>query len=226
MDRDDPAARGGAGGLTGGLGGDRGKDSDSVDRVDASREPGQGPEPDQGQDQDRGPEPDRELDHDLARIHEFVELVGLAARSPRQRERMLRAAGAPITGASLTLLRWIARHGSATSSDLARWLDLDQSTVSRQLRPLEEHRLVGRSADGTDRRVARLAPTEHGEALLAAVREVGLHDIGVALDGFTAAERRQLAELLDRMRLGMLDAQVDPTGRSVPPGRKSCAVEF
>ncbi|EFC81898.1 MarR family winged helix-turn-helix transcriptional regulator [Parafrankia sp. EUN1f] len=220
MDRDDPAARGGAGGLTGGLGSDRGDDSDGVSCVDASQKPDQGLEPDQGPVADQGP------DQDLARIHEFIELVGLAARSPRQRERMLRAAGAPITGASLTLLRWIARHGSATSSDLARWLDLDQSTVSRQLRPLEEHRLVSRSADGADRRVARLAPTEHGEALLAAVREVGLHDIGVALDGFTAAERRHLAELLDRMRVGMLDAQVDPTGRSVPPARKSCAVDF
>nr|MDT0666191.1 hypothetical protein [Micromonospora sp. DSM 115978] len=41
----------------------------------------------------------------LSRIHEFVDLVATAARSPRHRDRMLRAAGAPITGASLTVLQ-------------------------------------------------------------------------------------------------------------------------
>lgn len=158
----------------------------------------------------------RRADPDLLRIHDFVDLVGTAARSPRQRERMLRAAGAPITGASLTILQWVARHGPSAPTDLARSLELDQSTVSRQIRPLEDGGLVSRAADGSDRRVSRVEVTPAGQHLLDAVRDVGLHDLDVALDGFTDDERHQLADLLERMRAGMLAARLDPSGRSVP----------
>lgn len=156
-------------------------------------------------------------DPDLARIHEFVDLIGAAARSPRQRRRILQASGAPVAPASLTVLQLLGRRGSAAPSDLARWLDLDASTVSRQLRPLEENGLVIRSTGDTpDRRVARFTLTDSGRRILANVHEVGEHDLEVALAGFNAADRRTLGDLLERLREAMVSARIDANGVAVP----------
>ncbi len=154
-------------------------------------------------------------DRDLVRIAEFADLVGTSARSVRQRERVLRAAGVPVTDAGLTILRLVRRHDGIAVTDLARRLELDQSTVSRQLRPLEEHGLVVRTADPDDRRVARLAITGDGLALLRRVRAVMLNDFDVALSDWSSYDRRLLADLLERFREDLLAARTDETGWSV-----------
>jgi DNA-binding MarR family transcriptional regulator len=163
------------------------------------------------------PRRSRRGDEDVRRIHEFVELVAAAARSPRQRERILRAAGAPLAESALTALRVIHRRGPVAVTEVARNLGLDQTTVSRQVRPLEEHGLVRRTPADGDRRVVRLEATRDGTRLLEQVRAVGLHDLDVALTGWSAADRRRLAELLDRLRRGMYAARVDVSGWSLPP---------
>lgn len=164
-----------------------------------------------------GPGGSRRGDADVRRIHEFVELVAAAARSPWQRERILRAAGAPLAESALTALRLIHRRGPMAVSEIARSLGLDQTTVSRQVRPLEQHGLVRRTSADGDRRVVRLEATADGRQLLDQVRAVGLHDLDVALTGWSAADRRRLAELLDRLRRGMYAARVDVSGWALPP---------
>ena len=118
---------------------------------------------------------------DLRRIRDFIELVSEAARSSRQRERLLRAAGTPLTGAGLLGLRVIARRPGVTASELARALKIDQSTISRQLHPLEAQNLLTRTVDDKDRRVARLTLTTAGRRVLAALGEAAMNDIDVAL---------------------------------------------
>jgi DNA-binding MarR family transcriptional regulator len=162
-------------------------------------------------------DPDRD---DLRRIRDFVELVSEAARSSRQRERLLRAAGIPLTGAGLLALRVIARRPGVTVSELARALDIDQSTISRQLHPLESENLLRRTVDAKDRRVARLTITATGRRVLASLAEAGLNDIDVALADFLPADRRALADLLDRFRKGMLAARIDERGRVVRSDRQ------
>lgn len=152
-------------------------------------------------------------DGDLRRIKEFVDLVADAARSPRQRERILRAAGASLTPASLGVLHVVGRRGELTVTGLAAALGLDASTVSRQLRPCEQQGLVRRTADVVDRRIAHLRLTARGRRLLEQVRDVGLSDLDVALRSWTPADRSLLAELLARARTGMLTAEVDEAGR-------------
>jgi DNA-binding MarR family transcriptional regulator len=157
-------------------------------------------------------------DPDLLRIQEFADLVAASARSARQHERVVRAAGVPVTGASLEALRLVARHGPITVGEVARRLRVGQSTASRQLRPLEEKGLVARSADPRDARVARLSASEDGRAVLARVREVSLNDFDVALGAFSAEERRRLSELLERFRRALLEARTDELGWSVRRG--------
>ena len=150
--------------------------------------------------------------------HAFQNLVDLlfaSARSPRQRERVLRAAGVSLTGASLNALGIIRRQATIAVSDLAARLEIDQSTASRQVRRLERLGLVTRAVDPIDRRIARLTATAKGRKLLDRVREVSLNDFDVALSDWSAADRARFAELLDRFRSGLLQAQVDERGWSV-----------
>ena len=157
----------------------------------------------------------RRGDPDLLRIYEFVDLVAASARSFRQRERVVCAAALPITGASLSALALVARHGPLAVSELARRLHVEQSTASRQLRPLEAHGLVERKVDASDRRIARLTITEEGRHVLMRTREVALNDFDVALGDWSKAERARLAALLERFRGDLLAARVDETGWSV-----------
>jgi DNA-binding MarR family transcriptional regulator len=161
---------------------------------------------------------------DLRRIRDFVELISDAARSSRHRERMLRAAGTPLTGAGLLALRVVARRPGVTVSELARALDIDQSTISRQLHPLETQNLLTRAVDAKDRRVARLRVTATGRRALAALGEAALNDIDIALAEFSAEDRRALADLMDRFRAGMLAARIDECGRVVRPDQQPPSV--
>ena len=120
-------------------------------------------------------------DPDLLAIYEFTTLVSASARSARQHERIVRAVDASITGAGLVALRVVERHGPIAMSEVARRLQIDQSTASRHVRPLEERGLLTRTADAADRRVAWLRVTATGQRLLDGARDVVLHDFDVAL---------------------------------------------
>ncbi len=157
----------------------------------------------------------RRRDPDLLRIYAFADLVAASARSSRQRERLVRAAGVPITGAHLSALGLVGRHGPISVSELARRLSIDASTASRHLRALEEEGLVARKPGASDRRVSQLGLSEAGRDVLLRTRDVALRDFEVALDDWTPADRRRLAVLLERLRADLLRARVDESGWSV-----------
>jgi DNA-binding MarR family transcriptional regulator len=145
-------------------------------------------------------------DDELHAIDRFLELIESVARSPQQRERVLDAAGVPLSGAGLNALRLIARHGPLPVTEVARRLGVDQSTASRQIKPLEDGGLLDRTADDADRRVAWLAVTEDGRGVLARVHDLRRHDLALVLADWSARERSELARLLDRFRHDLIDA--------------------
>jgi len=163
----------------------------------------------------RGGRRARLRDPDLLRIHAFADLVAASARSHRQRERLVRAAGVPITGAHLSALGLVGRHGTIGVTDLAGRLRIDPSTASRHLRALERRGLVARRPDPVDRRASRLLLSEAGRDVLLRTRDVALNDFEVALGDWSAADRARLAALLERLRADLLRARVDETGWSV-----------
>jgi DNA-binding MarR family transcriptional regulator len=148
-------------------------------------------------------------------VHELADLIAASARSSSQRDRVVRAARVPLTGAGLVALRAVERHGPIAVSEVARRLAVDQSTASRQLRPLEEEGLVTRATDPADRRSARLAVTPKGRRLLDRVRAVSLNDYAVALSDWSDADRATLAALVHRLRVALLHTRADDTGWSV-----------
>lgn len=155
-------------------------------------------------------------DPDLLAIYDFTSLVSASARSARQHERMVHAVGVGITGAGLLALRAIERHAPVTPSDVARRLQIDQSTASRHLAALVEQGFVARDADPDDRRVSWLRVAPAGQEVLDRARDVVLNDFDAALAGWSADDRHVLAELLTRLREALLAAEVDEAGWSKP----------
>src|SRR5690348_11521190 len=133
-------------------------------------------------------------DPTLHALYEFTELIAANVRSSRQRERVINAARTPtpLTPAALNALRIIGRHDRLQVSDLARRLGVDQSTASRQLRPLEDQKLVAREVDAADRRVARLSLTPKGARVVQRTTEVWLDDYDVALTDWNDDDRDAL----------------------------------
>jgi DNA-binding MarR family transcriptional regulator len=136
---------------------------------------------------------------DVAALRDLAELVAAAARNPAIRERVGTAAAAPVTGASLVALRIVARRGHSTPSHVARHLGVDLSTASRQLRPLEDHGLLMRTPDPTDRRVAILTLTEEGAAVLRRIDDAICESFSGVLDRWPAEDRAALATLVARL---------------------------
>lgn len=155
-------------------------------------------------------------DPDLVAIYEFTSLVSASARSARQHERMVHAVGVGITGAGLLALRAIERHAPVTPSDVARRLQIDQSTASRHVATLVEQGFVARDADPDDGRVSWLRVAPAGQDLLDRARDVVLNDFDAALTGWSADDRRTLGQLLTRLRAALLAAEVDEAGWSRP----------
>jgi DNA-binding MarR family transcriptional regulator len=155
--------------------------------------------------------------NDLERIHEFTSLLIASMRSPRQRDRLQRALGLSLSETNLGTLRLVQRQGPIAVSDVARRLEVDLSNASRQLRALEDQGLVARRVDRDDRRVARVAITAAGRRVLERARALALNDYAVALDDWSARDRAQLADLLDRFRRALLATEPDETGWAVRP---------
>jgi DNA-binding MarR family transcriptional regulator len=149
---------------------------------------------------------------DLERIHEFTSLLIASTRSPRQRERLQRALGVSLSETNLGVLRLVQRQGPIAVSEVARRNEVDLSNASRQLRALEDQGLVTRGVDPDDRRVARVAVTAAGRRVLDRARAIALNDYAVALDDWTARDRAQLADLLDRFRDSLLATEPDESG--------------
>ena len=146
-----------------------------------------------------------ETSAEVVAISDYNDLIALTARGSKMRERLVHAAGIPLTRATLDVLVMISRHPNVGVSALARRLDVDQSTASRQLRPLEARGLISRTEDRADRRVVSLAVTHEGAEVVRRVRRVGDRDLGAALASWSRTDRECLGALLDRLREGLLE---------------------
>lgn len=100
------------------------------------------------------------------------------------------------------ILSYLAAHGVSTQREIARYLVIDPSAVSRMLDALERGGFV-QSVPGRDRRCRSLDLTEHGRTTVqrwdAECRRVD----ELMLTGFSPEERVQFNDLLDRARANM-----------------------
>ena len=136
----------------------------------------------------------------MRRLCASVNLRRAARVVTRHYDAALRGAG--ISATQLPLLAAIAAGTNTSIRALAETLDLERSTISRELETLKRAGLVA-TASGTDRRATALQLTARGERALAA--------------GFRAWQRAHdaLAGAYGPRRLESLLEQTRELGRSV-----------
>jgi DNA-binding MarR family transcriptional regulator len=116
------------------------------------------------------------------------------------RQRGLRDGAHELAHMEAKALGYFARHPGATQSDLVAHAGRDKAQVARLIRVLRERGLLDATADELDRRSTRLALTEAGRAMHAALHRDDGRLAEAALAGLTPAERDTLQALLGRVR--------------------------
>ncbi|MET7709293.1 MarR family transcriptional regulator [Micromonospora sp. NPDC005413] len=101
--------------------------------------------------------------------------------------------------AAYVILRHLDTAGPQNVSALAARLNLDGSTVTRQVSALQRDGLITRNPDPTDGRGTVISPTAAGLQRMAAVRAARTRLYGEMLGDWPADDRETLAVLLHRL---------------------------
>ena len=152
----------------------------------------------------------QDIPDELRAVNELIDIITAATRSTRQRDRIARATGLPLTIASIGALRVVEQGEAPSATDVAHRLGIDPSTVSRQLRPLEEHELVSRNVDEVDRRVTRLTVTAAGRRVLEQVERTTIEALAGALENWSTDDRELLGQLITRLNDDLLATRDEP----------------
>ncbi len=129
--------------------------------------------------------------------HLQLELAVLVRRAERARVAALDIARSPLDRSGYLLLVLLETDGPQTMSQLAAAFDLDASTVTRQIAPLERRGFVVRHRSDEDRRATIVAVTPEGRAERQTVREARIAHLRHQLVGWDDAKVEQLASLLE-----------------------------
>ncbi|HMQ19608.1 MAG TPA: MarR family transcriptional regulator [Sphingopyxis sp.] len=116
-----------------------------------------------------------------------------------------RAFNARTRDSGITALQWrlmiyLRRFEGIRQGPLAELIEVEPITLSRMVDRLAEAGLVERRADPTDRRAWLLHLTPRADALLDGMRATTAALSEEATEGLSAAERKQLAALVERVR--------------------------
>lgn len=113
-------------------------------------------------------------------------------------------------GAGFWQLVLLGERGSTRISEIASALNLDISTVSRQLKLLEQRGLVAREADPVDGRVINIGLTPAGRAVLDQLVAARLALMEEALSAWEFEDVAKLTELLSRFAFDLHQVLEDP----------------
>jgi len=112
-------------------------------------------------------------------------------------------AGTTMGRTGYWLLVRVSEQAPLRLSDLAGSVELDLSTISRQIRDLVASGLITRTPDPADGRAALLSLTEQGGAVLEAVSEFRRRVLAEAIAEWSDEERNSLASGLLRLGAGL-----------------------
>ena len=114
------------------------------------------------------------------------------------RQLLYGAAAQELSQNEVWLLDAVASAGQVRLSDLVAWQGVDKSTITPQVRKLEERGLLQRSADSADRRAVLLTVTPRGRALQKRRAQAGAALIDTLLQEWPIEERKAFAEYFTR----------------------------
>lgn len=128
-----------------------------------------------------------------------VKQVELAIRS--RMDELVRTSG--ITALQYTALTVLRRRDGLSSAQLARNSFVTAQSMADMVTFLERRGLISRQRDPANRRALLISLTEEGHALLAAHDEAMAELEDRMLSGFTAGQRHDLEEYLNRCRISL-----------------------
>ncbi len=127
----------------------------------------------------------------------------------RLSRRLRQQAVGEITPSQLSALASVAKHGELSLGTLAALERIAPPSMPRIAARLEERGLVVRRSDDTDRRVARVAISESGLAVLDEIRNRRNAYLAVRIRELSEAEQELLARAVPLLeRLAEEDAEV------------------
>jgi DNA-binding MarR family transcriptional regulator len=97
----------------------------------------------------------------------------------------------------------LSRHDGMVQTELADILDVGKVTVGGLVDRLEAAGWVERRPDASDRRAKRVFLTAKADKFLADIREAGGEMNELAFKGLSRADRRQLFDLLGRIKINL-----------------------
>jgi DNA-binding MarR family transcriptional regulator len=112
-----------------------------------------------------------------------------------------------VDPSSFPLAKQLLHSESMRVSDLATCVELDASTVSRQIKQLEDKGIVERTADPADGRASLVRLTESGRELLVATFRRRFERIKAVLEPWSEPDRTRLQSLLTRLANDLREAQ-------------------
>lgn len=130
-----------------------------------------------------------------------LQLAALLADAVRllRRDFYQRAKGLKVTPALGRLLFYIDRNPGSSQVDLASRLEVTPVTLSRMVDRLVASKYVKRIADGSDRRVYRLALERAGRPLINRMKQLSTQTTARALQGLSTREQALLAAQLKKL---------------------------
>jgi DNA-binding MarR family transcriptional regulator len=131
-------------------------------------------------------------------VHEFFVYWYEWLRSPARRRMAEQQSGLPQS-ASMILHR-LRYFGPISVGELARTFGLDKSTISRQLEPLRQERLITETPDQANRRISRISVSARGRRLSDRIAAAQIQYWSSVIGHLTVSEQRQLATLLGRLK--------------------------
>jgi DNA-binding MarR family transcriptional regulator len=135
---------------------------------------------------------------ELKKLHgAMVDLVGFMSR-PQRDDTLIREAGIKLDRALFPLLVGIERYGPVGVVDLADGVGRDYTTVSRQVKKLEDLGLVQRRPSPSDGRVNEAVITSEGRTLTDALDRARLRLAAPILAKWTDKDLRALVRLMRR----------------------------
>lgn len=131
---------------------------------------------------------------------DVLELVHRVMHQFRHQQfQVLRDGPYSITHMESKVLGFFARRPGATQRDLAEHSGRDKAQLARLVKALKEQGLLTGEVDEADRRNVHLHLSQAGVAVQEALRKQGQRLSEQAMDGLSAAERKQLRALLLQM---------------------------
>ena len=133
-----------------------------------------------------------------------LELVHGVMHSVRSRQyQVLRHGPHDVTHMEAKVLGFFGLHPGATQSELAQHSGRDKAQLARLIKALRERGLLDGAEDAADRRSVSLSLTTAGRAVLATLQQQSKRLEASAVAGLSAAERQQLAQLLQRVQANL-----------------------